>query len=155
MCFPAYLAEEDTRDDRELVQRPQRSSKGGGRDLADIHGHKSGGEPCTEHTWVSPLLDTAQRPAEITSQTGKEDGACVLHPTPHQAPHTWLGTTCTLERCWDVPALRAPNWGTFLLQHTCQRTEQGLSAGRSYHRAKSLLKTCLETSEWSIVFAYQ
>lgn len=155
MCFPSYLAEEDTCDDSELVQRPQRSSKGRGRNLADIHGHESGGEPCTEHTRASPLLDTAQQPAETASQTGKEDGACVLHPTPRQAPYAWLGTTCTLERCWAVPGFRARNWDAFLLEHTHHSTEQGLSAGRSYHRAKSFLKTCLETSEWGIVFAYQ
>ncbi|RLW00640.1 hypothetical protein DV515_00008584 [Chloebia gouldiae] len=126
IAHPGKLAlQEDTRDDRELVQRPQRSSKGSGRDLADIHGHESRGEPCTEHTWVSPLLDTAQQPAETTSQIGKEDGACVLHPTTHQAPHTWLGTTCTLEsldspqyspvtalpemmRMWDGPNFASP-----------------------------------------------
>lgn len=125
MRFPSYLAEEDACDDGELVQRPQRSSKGRGRDLADVHGHESGGEPCTEHTRVSPPPDTAQQPAQTTPQTGKEDGARVLHPTPHQAPRSWLGTTCTLERCWDVPAFRAPNWEDFLLEHTRQSLELG------------------------------
>lgn len=105
------------------MQRPQRSSKGRGRDLADVHGHKSGGEPCTEHTWGSPLLDTAQRPAETTPQMGEEDGACVLHPTPHQAPHAWLGTTCTLERCWDVSLHSEPQTGKLFYLNTHIRAQ--------------------------------
>lgn len=152
MRFPSYLADEDTRDDSKLVQCPQSSSKGRGRDLADIHGHKSGGEPCTKHMWVSPLLN--QQPAETTSQMEKkEDGARVLHPTSHQVPGAWLGTTHTLQRCSDIPRFRALSREAFTLEHTRRSMEQRSSAGRRYCRAKSFLKTCFEPSEWSIVFA--
>lgn len=54
-AFPSYLADEDACDDGQLVQCPQCSSEGSGRDLTHIHGHEAGGEPCTEHMSITPL----------------------------------------------------------------------------------------------------
>lgn len=70
VAFPSYLADEDACDDSQLVQRPQRSSEGSGRDLTHIHGHEAGGEPCTEHMSITPL-----RAEDTSPQTRKEDGA--------------------------------------------------------------------------------
>lgn len=81
-----------------------------------------------------------------------EPVCCTPHPTKPllpgwEPPVPWKGAGMSLH---SEPQTGKPSY-----RHTHQSTEQGLSAGRSYHRAESLLKTCLDTSEWSSVFAYQ
>lgn len=68
------------------MQRPQRSPEGGGRDLANVHGHEAGGESCRKHTRRHRPGMAAPRSAETSPRTGREDGARVPQPASHSPP---------------------------------------------------------------------
>lgn len=142
MCFHAYLADEDASDDGQLVQRPQRSSKGRGRDLTDIHGHESRGEPCTKHTWVSPLLDSS---ATSRNHFPNGRGGWSLCAVPHTppSPSCLAGNHLCLGKVLGCPCIQSPKLGNLLTDTHIRAQSRDCLLGEVITGQRTFLKLAL------------